>query len=162
MIQAYQPVQNIEELTGSTVTDARLADGLIQYDLRLNGNPRSFTEKPHDAFRVLQITGASLTSVELKNDYVYYTLTSVEEAYIQGASLEREWWQRDGVVKQLTDSSVTRDGVEYAVLDGGQPRVIRETEDETLSRIMITGVRVIGAQLRDGFAYYKLAESMRN
>jgi hypothetical protein len=159
MIQVYRPVREIEKILGSTVTDVRLADGQIYYEVLRNDRPYRVTEDPPGAFRALRVTGATLASVELKDDNVYYTLSGVEQAYMPGGFLERDWWSATGVAMKLTGVHLAGDGLDYEVLDGGRPSVVHETEEEALDALRILGVRIVGAEFKDGNVYYALAES---
>jgi hypothetical protein len=164
MIQVYRPVGEIEELlsghgVSSSVTDVRLADGRIHYDILRNGTPYSFSEEPSQAFVALRVTGATLTSVELKDDNLYYTLARVEQAYAPSGFLERDWWIRDGIARTLTGVRLAGDGLDYEVLDGGQPSVIHETEESVLGTLRVLGVRIAGVEFKPGYVYYTLAES---
>ncbi len=90
---------------------------------------------------------------------MYYTLAKVEAAYIPGGFLEHAWWSSDHLVRKLTGVRLAGDGVDYEVLDGGQPGVKHETEAATLGRLRMSGVRIVGAEFKDGNAHYALAES---
>jgi hypothetical protein len=141
------------------VTDVRLADGRIHYDILRNGKPYSFSEEPSSAFVALRVIGATLTSVELKDDNLYYTLAGVDQAYMPDGFLERDWWRRDGIIRTLTGVRLAGDGLDYEVLDGGQPRVVHETEESALEALRILGVRIVGVEFKGNQVYYSLAES---
>jgi len=64
---------------------------------------------------------------------------------------------RDGRLRTLTGVHRAGDGVDYQVVDGGRPDVIHESEQLVLRTIRISGVRLTGAELRDGSVYYTLA-----
>jgi hypothetical protein len=159
VIQVHRPVREIEEIVQSRVTGVRFTDGRIWYDIILNGEPRTFSEEPWQAFQALRVTGATLMGVEMKNGNVYYTLTEVGQAYTPGGFLEHAWWSRDHLIKKLTGVHLAGDGVDYEVLDGGQPGVVHETEVSVLSGLRLWGVRITGVELKDGSVYYTLAES---
>lgn len=79
MIQIYRPAWEIEQVLsrdGSRVqvTDARMADGRVQYDIQLYGQSKIFTEDPSAALMALRVTGVKLTGVEFKDGNVWYTL----------------------------------------------------------------------------------------
>jgi hypothetical protein len=86
-------------------------------------------------------------------------LANVEAAHIPGGFLEHAWWSSDGLIPNLTSVSPAGDGVDYAVLDGGQARVKHESEMDTLGRLRMSGARIVGAELKDGNAYFTLAEA---
>ena len=164
VIQVCRPVREIEELlsndeVSSSVTDVRLADGRIHYNILRNGDPYSFSEEPSSAFVALRVIGATLTSIELKDGNVYYTLAEVEQAYTPGGFLERDWWIRDGIARTLTGVHLAGDGLDYEVLDGGQPAVVHQPEESVLGALRILGVRIVGVEFKGGFVHYSLAES---
>jgi len=88
---------------------------------------------------------------------VYYTLAKVEQAYVPANFLAQDWMSRDGRLRTLTGVHRAGDGVDYQVVDGGRPDVIHESEQLVLRTIRISGVRLTGAELRDGSVYYTLA-----
>jgi hypothetical protein len=90
---------------------------------------------------------------------LYYTLAKVEAAYIPSGFLEHAWLASDHFVRTLTGVRLAGDGVDYEVLGGGQPEVKHESEVVTLDRLRMSGVRIIGAELKDGRPYYTLAEA---
>ena len=162
VIQIYRPVGDMAIGT-ATLTGVEFVDDRIRYGFTLDGRPVVVEEDPEAAFRALRIEGATLAGVELRSGgkVLCYTLAKVEAAYIPGGILEHAWWSSDHLVRNLKGVSLAGDGLDYDVLDGGQPRVKHESEMETLDRLRMSGVRVIGAELKDGNAYYRLAEATR-
>jgi hypothetical protein len=164
VIQVYRPSREIEEILsrdGSRVqlTDARLVDGRVENQIQLNGQPRMFTEDLDSVLRALRVTGAKLTGVELREGDIYYTLAEVGQAYMPAGLLEHDWWSRDHKLRTLTSVHLSGDGVDYELLDAGQPDVKHETERSVLQTLRLRGVRLTGAELRDGNVYYSVAES---
>ena len=160
MIQIYRPVGDMAIGTAA-LTGVEFVGDKIRYGYTLDGRPVVVEENPEAAFQALRIEGATLAGVELRSGgtVLCYTLAKVEAAYIPGGFLEHAWWSSDGLIRNLTGVSLAGDGVDYAVLDGGQPRVKHESEMETLDRLRMSGVRIIGAELKDGNAHYALMES---
>jgi hypothetical protein len=164
VIQVYRPAREIEELlsghgVSSNVTDVRLDDGRIQYDILRNGQTYSFSEQAPEALHALRITRATLTGVEFHDGNVYYTLDGVEQAYTPSGFLERDWWTRDGMLRTLTGVRLTGDGVDYEVLDGGRPGVVHEPEASVLRGLRILAAMIVDVEFKNGNVYYTLAES---
>jgi hypothetical protein len=158
VIQVYRPAREIEEiLGGSPVTGVQLVDGKVQTYIEYSGQPSMFTEDPEQVFGAIRVTGATLTGAELRDGSVYYTLAKVEHAYVPANFLARDWMSRDGRLRTLTGVHLAGDGVDYQVVDGGRPDVIHESEQLVLRTIRISGVRLTGAELRNGSVYYTLA-----
>lgn len=158
-MQVHRPVHELEEAVGSRMTGVRFEDGRIWYDILLDGELRTFSEEPWQAFQALWITGAALAGVEMRNGNVYYTLTEVAQAYTPGGFLEQAWLRRDRRFKNLTGVRLAGDGIDYDVLDGGQPGVEHEPETAALSRLRLWGVRITGVALENGNVQYALAEA---
>ena len=79
VIQVYRPAWEVEHhlsRDGSrvNVTDVRLVDGLVQYHIQLNGQPRMFNEEPWQTLQALRVIGATLTAVDFKDGNMYCTL----------------------------------------------------------------------------------------
>jgi len=160
VIQIYRPVGEMaigtDRLTGVDFVDNRIRYGFLHH-----GKPVVVEEDPEAAFRALRVEGATMTTVELGSagNVLYYTLAQVEAAYIPGGFLEHSWWTSDHFLRTLTGVRLAGDGVDYDVLDGGKPGVKHESEVVTLDRLRMSGVRIIGADLKDGRPYFTLAEA---
>jgi hypothetical protein len=160
VIQIYRPVGEMAIGT-DTLTGVEFVDDRIRYGFLYQGKPVVFEEDPEAAFRALRIEGTTMTSVGLGSagNVLYYTLAKVEAAYIPSGFLEHSWWTSERFVRTLTGVRLAGDGVDYDILDGGQPGVKHESEVVTLDRLRMSGVRIIGAELRDGRPYFALAEA---
>lgn len=143
------------------LTGVEFVDDRIRYGFLYQSKPVVVEEEPEAAFRALRIEGATMATVELRSDgnVLSYTLAKVEAAYIPGGFLEHSWWTSDHFVRTLTGVHLADDGVDYDVLDGGEPGVKHESEVVTLDRLRMSGVRIIGAELKDGRPYFTLAEA---
>lgn len=160
MIQIYRSPDEMAIGT-TTLTDVEFVNDRLRYGFLYNGMPVVVEEDPDAVFRALRIEGGVLAGVELLNDgrVLCYILAKIEAAFIQSGFLEHAWWSADGRVRNLTGVTLAGDGVDYAVLDGGQPEVKHESGMETLERLRLSGVRIIGAEFKDGYAYYTLVEA---
>jgi hypothetical protein len=61
-------------------------------------------------------------------------------------------------MRTLTGVRLAGDGVDYDVVEGGQPRVLHESAESVLRELRILGVRLTGAEFKDGTSYYTVAE----
>jgi hypothetical protein len=73
--------------------------------------------------------------------------------------LEQYWLSRDRRLWRLTGARLAGDGVDYEVLDAGQPHVKHETTVWVLGIVRVIGVRLTGVEFKDGNVYYTLTES---
>jgi hypothetical protein len=164
VIQAYRPKREIEDILSGpgsqvTVTGVQLVDGKVETYIEYNGQPRMFTEEPWQVFGAIRITGATLVGVGFGNGNIHYTLGEVDQAYIPAGFLEAYWLERDGRLTTVTGVHLAGDGVDYEVVDGGRPDVRHESAESVLWNLKITGVRLAGAEVKDGMVYFTLAAS---
>ena len=159
MIQIYNPAREIEDLLRVRVTRVQLIDGNVQTDVEYEGQPRRISEEPEQVFSALRVTDGKLIGAELRGRDMYYTLAEIGQLYTRPGFLERDWLERDGRMRALTGVRLAGDGVDYEVMDGGRPDVIHESEVSVLRKLRILGVRLKGAEFRDGTGYYTVVES---
>jgi hypothetical protein len=95
----------------------------------------------------------------LGNGNIYYILGEIDQAYIPANFLSKAWLRRDRFLKTITGGRLAGDGIDYDILDGGQPGTEHESEASVLRNIRITGVTLTGVELKDGSVYYTLAAS---
>lgn len=158
MIQVYRPLSEIGDVMGVIVTDVRMAEGKVQTYIVYNGEPGVVNEDPSGVLPAIRVTSGTLTNVVVKDRNAYYTLSEVGQLYTRPGFLERDWFERDNRMRTLTGVRLAGDGVDYDVVEGGQPRVLHESAESVLRELRILGVRLTGAEFKDGTSYYTVAE----